>query len=291
MTACQFFIVDAFTQSRDTGNPAGVVLHSTSLSHEQMRQMAGELGLETAFLTPCVDGTANYTVAYYTALRRVPLCGHDTVAAATMLAHMGRVPKPGCLCLATDVGLLTITIGMDGLVWMTQALPRWGPIVAPEIAAQALGLKPDQIWGTSQVVSTGTPFLFVPLREVSILDALHPDPARLTPFCDELEAAGVYVWTEWDTPLLQARCFAPGVGLPEDPVTGSASGALGAYRWHSGRAQPDVSGVVEFTVEQGRAMGRPGHAQVRVEVIQKEVRRVQVGGYAVLIAEGTLWLP
>ena len=90
--------------------------------------------------------------------------------------------------------------------------------------------------------------------------------------------------------FVHARCFAPGVGLPEDPVTGSASGALGAYLLRHSLARPDAHGVLAFSTEQGYAMGRPGQAQVRLEVKGYEVTRVQVSGEAVLVAEGKIWV-
>ena len=293
MTSFPYFVVDAFTRARFTGNPAGVVLHDGALTDGQMQQVAGELGLETAFLTPTADRDADYRVVYYTGVRRIPLCGHDTIAAVTVLAHLPRIERPGAVRFATDIGVLTVETRADGTAWMTQAPPEFGRVAQRDGAAAALGMDAAQIIGPPQVVSTGSPFLFVPVRERAALDALRPEQEPLAPFCEALGALGAYVWTgETLGPeaFAYARCFAPGAGLPEDPVTGSASGALGAYLLRHGLAMPDADGVLAFVTQQGYAMGRGGGAQVRVETRGEEITRVQVGGPAVIVAEGRLWV-
>ncbi|MBV9850014.1 MAG: PhzF family phenazine biosynthesis protein [Armatimonadetes bacterium] len=298
MSAYEYAVLDSFTRRRFAGNPAGVVLHDGTLTGAQMQLIAGELGLETAFLMP-LAGTeadnADYRAAYYTGTRRIPLCGHDTVAAAVLLAHTTRLSVPGTVRFATDVGDLSVEMTEEGTAIMEQARPQHGASASADDVADALGLTREEIVGPPQVVSTGTPFLFAPIRTRAALDALRPDGARLAAFLDVLPGRvnGAYVWTQETTDpaaLVHARCFAPGVGLPEDPVTGSASGALGAYLLRHGLARPDADGMLSFMTEQGHAMGRPGHAQVRLEVTGEDVTRVQVGGHAVLVAQGRFWV-
>ena len=251
--------------------------------------------MESAFLAPLVGEDADYRVAYYTGAGRVPLCGHDTVAAAALLALKGRLPPSGCVRLATDVGVLAVSVSAAGVVRMQQALPTYGVTVARKDVAAALGVDPAEAWGTPQVISTGTPFLFVPVQSRAALNALPVPGARLSALLDSLpeRPPGAYLWT-WETvdesALIHARCFAPGVGLPEDPVTGSASGALAAYRRRLGLAEADRDGVLVFSAEQGYAMGRPGRARVRLDVAGGEISRVSVAGEAVLVAEGRLWV-
>ena len=293
-----FYIVDSFTQTRYAGNPAGVVLPDSLLSNSQMLAIAGELHLETAFVTLSVDPSADYTVAYFTGAKRIPLCGHDTIALATVLAQTGRLTVPGAVRLATDVGILTVRVGKDGVVVMDQALPRYGRPVPAAGVAEALGLPVSEIEETRlpvQIVSTGTPFLIVPVRHRAALSALVPDMAALIAYGDGIEefADGFYVWTpETESPEAQvhARCFAPAAGLPEDPVTGTASGAVGAYMARLGLLTPNSAGVLAFRTEQGHAMGRPGTAGVRLEMSDGAVARVQVSGTAVVVGEGRLWL-
>ena len=298
MSTVPFYIADSFTPTRYAGNPAGVVFPDAPLSEAQMLAIAGELHLESAFVTPGIDAEADYVVAYYTGAQRIPLCGHDTIALATVLAQTGRLTAPATVRLATDVGILAVSVGEDGTVTMSQALPQYGEIVDTRDAAGALGIPLPEIEGTGlpvQVVSTGTPFVIVPVAHRATLAALLPDMTALTTYGDSLApaVAGFYVWTS-DTvsadAQVHARCFAPGIGLPEDPVTGTASAAVGAYLALYGLLAPDAQGVLSFRTEQGHAMGRPGSAGVRLETDGGRVTRVQISGVAVLVGEGKLWV-
>lgn len=284
-----FFVLDGFTRTRFSGNPAGVVLSPQAWIDSQMRAVAGELHLETAFAWPADGESADWTVAYATGAKRIPLCGHDTIALATVLAQTGRLPPSSIVRLATDVGILSVEVAPDGLVTMTQALPTFGAFVSPSVVADALGLPPSEIADAPpQIVSTGTPFLLVPLRTRAALNALAPDLPRLAAFLDGLDVAGLYAFALTDGNL-HARCFCPGAGLPEDPVTGTASGAVGAYLAQRGLLTADENGKVLFTTTQGEAMGRPGNVRVRVKTANGEILQVQVSGRAVLVASGTLW--
>lgn len=291
-----FFIVDAFTQTRYAGNPAGVVLPEQALGEAQMRAISGELHLETAFATPLSDGTADFGAAYYTGMARVPLCGHATLALIAVLAQTGQMPASGQVTLATDVGILTVSVAADGLVTMDQALPTYGLIVDPAEAALALRLPLPEIAETYlpvQIVSTGTPFLIVPVLHRFVLNELVPNLPALLDYGKRLSAAdlGFYVWTPETLSAdahIHARCFFPAIGLPEDPVTGTASGAVGAYLARHGQLLSEAEGVLTLKTEQGHATGRPGSARVRLEMRGSEVARVQVGGYAVVAGEGRI---
>ncbi len=298
MQTLPFYIVDSFTQTRYAGNPAGVVLPPEPLTEAQMLAIAAELHLESVFATPHPDGAADFTVAYYTGAARVPLCGHDTIALATTLAQAGRLPASGTVRLATDVGILSVSVVSDGLVTMNQAVPVYGPIVDPEAAANALGLALPEIADTGlpvQIVSTGTPFLIVPVQHRAALNALAPDMAALMAYGDSLAEfiAGVYVWSPETVSAdaqIHARAFCPALGLPEDPVTGTATGAVGAYLARHGQRLPDAEGVLRFRTEQGYAVERPGTVSVRLQLSGKDVTQVQISGYAALVGEGNLWI-
>ena len=293
-----FFVVDSFTSTRYAGNPAGVLLPETPLSDAQMRAIAGELHLESAFAVPSATPNADFEVAYYTAAKRISLCGHDTIALATVLAQQGRLPVSGTVRLATDVGILCVTVSGAGMVTMAQALPTYGQTVPAAAVAEALGLPLPEIKDTGlpvQVVSTGTPFVIVPVLHRAVLNALAPNMAALTAYGDSLTdcADGFYVWSfeaESEDARVHARCFCPAVGLPEDPVTGTASGALGAYLAKQGRLSADTEGAARFRTEQGYVMGRPGNVDVQIRTTAGEVTGVSVSGTAILVGQGTLWV-
>ena len=117
--------------------------------------------------------------------------------------------------------------------------------------------------------------------------------AALIAYGDSLDdfVLGFYVWTTEtmsDDAQIHARAFCPAVGLPEDPVTGTAGGAVSAYLAKHGPLTADADGILRFRTEQGYDMGRPGNVEVRLETAGGEVTRVQVSGYAALVGEGKL---
>lgn len=296
MPSFPLYTLDAFTTARFAGNPAGVVFQDGSLTPAQMQTIAGELHLETAFLSPPPSPEADFAVCYYTGTAGVPFCGHDTVAAARALVHRGDLSAPGPVRFATDVGILTVEVADTGDVTLNQSLPTFGPLLDAAPLADALGiplsaLSPSPI----QSVSTGTPFAFLGVRSADMLHGLHPDMTRLAAHLVALPVApaGCYVWTPAVPPSpvqFHARCFCPGLGLPEDPVTGSASGAFGAYLVQHGWPLEGAGDYREFRTEQGRAMGRVGTATIRLGTANGRVSQVQVSGPAVLVSEGMLYV-
>jgi len=287
----KFWIVDSFTKERFAGNPAGVVLQDGGLSHEDMLRIAGELSLETAF-AEIVDGVMR--VAYYTGLSRIPLCGHDTIALGSVLSQTGMWPAGQPFEISTDVGVLTLQRSEDGRVWMNQALPMFGAAVTRETISELLGIDAHLVAESPapRVVSTGTPMLFARLVNNEVIDALQPDMKHLAGGLKDLPeyADGLYVWTSVNEDLgsIYSRCFAPGVGLPEDPVTGSASGALGSYLTQTVALTGSGQSEYVYEITQGVAMGRGGNAEVRVTWDGENVEQVRVGGHAVVVAEGVL---
>ena len=298
MPSVPFYVLDSFTQTRYAGNPAGVVLPASPLTETQMRDFAGELHLETAFVLPSDDPEADFIACYYTATDRIPLCGHDTIALATVLAHTGGITPPATIRLKTDVGILAVSVAEDRAVTMDLALPTYGKPIDPAEAAKALGVPLSEITDTGlpvQMVTTGNPFLIVPVVHRAAISALAPDMDALIAYGDGFEEAmvGFYVWTtdtESADAQIHARCFCPAVALPEDPATGTASAAVGAYLALHGQLHPDADGSLNFRTEQGHAMGRPGSVAVRLEMAGSAITRVQVSGHAALVAEGQVWL-
>ena len=310
----KFYIVDAFTSNRFEGNPAGVVIASRPLTEPEMFDIAAEMHLETAFLWPAqssrtsqriASSSAAYSICYYTHVARIPLCGHDTIATGAVLVHRGELALPGSgdsrvpsrIVFMSDIGDLPIEVLSDGSIAMRQGLPQYGSEVDASEVLTALGLASSHLnEHPIRVVSTGTPFLFVGADIPRSIDILAPDMPVLKQAIADLSGtavAGVYVWADdrtGRTQTIYGRCFAPGAGLPEDPVTGSASGALGAHLFELGLLRGDVTGAATMQTTQGRAMGRPGHAHVTVVAADRIVNTVSVSGHAVIVGEGTLYL-
>ncbi|WP_117592326.1 PhzF family phenazine biosynthesis protein [Haloprofundus halophilus] len=282
-------LVDAFTTEPLAGNAAGVVPDADGLSVEQMQAVARELSVsETAFLRP--SESADRRVRYFTPTQEVDLCGHATVAAHAHLSEEG-VLDAGVHTLETNVGDLEIELTDDGVVWMTQSRPTVRPVdVDYERASEALGVPVESFRAVADelpaaVASTGLPFLVLGVDFLDAVGGATPDMGAVAALADEHDATGVYLFC-FDTldaeSTLHARMFAPGAGVPEDPVTGTASGACGAYLEHVGAFDtlPD-----EMQFEQGEFVDRPGRVRVRVG------DEVRVGGRAVTAFDGTLVVP
>ncbi len=284
--------VDAFTDEPLAGNPAGVVPDADGLEDEQLQAIAREMAVsETAFLQSEPDSEADWRIRYFTPSQEVDLCGHATVASFGVLHEEG-VLSTGTTTFETNVGVLECRVDEDGTVWMTQDAPTIDAVeVEYGTVADALGVEREALEGASAdlplaVSSTGLPFLVVPITYLSDVGNAQPDMAAVEALTDRVDAAGVYLFTfdtlEGDS-TLHARMFAPGAGVPEDPVTGTASGAVGAYLERYGAFDPFPE---ELRLEQGHYLERPGLVRVRVDGAA-----VRVGGRAVGSLEGTIVVP
>lgn len=287
-------IVDAFTTKRFTGNPCGVVARADGLDESQMQQIARELNLsETAFVLPST--VADIRVRFFTPARELPLAGHPTIAVMHTLVEEGRivVNEDGTrIVQELRVGPLPVDLarGDDGSVrvTMTQARPEFLQRLDRDVIADALGIDVYDILpgANPQVVSTGTPQAMIPVRSIDVLKRLRPDFQRLS----ELEAEGDYYGSHifaleaFDAAhRTHARHFAGSSGIPEDPVTGSATGGMGAYLWRHGLLREP-----RFFAEQGHIIGRPGIIEVEVEADGDQPTGIRISGSAVTVIKGTI---
>lgn len=286
-------MIDAFTAVKFAGNPCAVITRAEGLDDRQMQAIAREMNLsETAFVFPSLR--ADFCVRFFTPAKEIPLAGHPTVATMHALAEEGRIDVsqgPAPLTQETKAGILPVEVrpGPGGnRIEMTQAKPAFRQQVDRARVAAALGLQPGDVREDVpvQVVSTGTPQLMVPVHSLEVLRRVRPSYALL----DEMETAEDYFSThvfalESLAPAhrAHARHFLAGGGPLEDPVTGSATGAMAAYLWQHGLVRES-----RYTVEQGHMVGRPGLVEVEVEADASGPTAVRIAGTAVTVLEGTL---
>lgn len=288
-------LVDAFTDEPLAGNAAGVVPAADGLTDTQLQAIARELGAsETAFLFESDD--ADRQIRYFTPTQEVDLCGHATIASHALLAD-DSVIEPGEHTLETTVGVLDIELTEAGVVWMTQARPEVETVdIAYDRLASALGIDPATLRdiGADLPVgraTTGLPFLIIPVNFLESLSGVDPDLSAIEAITEEYDTAGIYAFT-FDTldadSTLHARMFAPGAGVAEDPVTGTASGACGAYleSYDAFDSVPD-----ELHFEQGHFIDSGGIVHVRVGVDDRGRKEVRVGGEAAVALDGSLRIP
>lgn len=297
MSRLQIVQVDAFTRRAYGGNPCAVVFDADGLSSAAMLAIAREMNLsETAFVMQ--SDKADFRARYFTPAEEIPLAGHPTIATMFALIHTGRLPivqAEFSIRLQLQAGVIEVAIDATDpqmpLLTMSQLKPRFMREYTAVEVLPAFGLEPeDALPGVPiMTVSTGTPQLMIPLRDLESLRRARPNVAAYTALRERGDFFSPHLFV---LPGLTAQgaTFARHFGVPpdtpEDPVTGSATGGMAAYLWRHG-----LIDTPRFIAEQGNWMGRPG--QVFVEVVRSpdEIETVKVGGYAALVMSGELLVP
>jgi trans-2,3-dihydro-3-hydroxyanthranilate isomerase len=304
MPALRFIQVDVFTETPFCGNPLAVILDGQGLTGEQMQAIAREMNLsETTFILPPTDAAAQAKVRIFTPQLELPFAGHPVVGTSYVLATEGPIPRPQGnfeIRLELGVGVLPVEIacinGVVTQVTMTQRTPQFLAILPPDDVAQlarGLGLDPQDIVRTglpAQLVSTGLPQLMVPVGSLAAVQAITLELGLLHTICQRYDTHSLYVFTrETVTPSahIHTRLFAPLAGVLEDPATGSASGALGAYLVQH-QVYGGAAAVVHLENEQGYELGRPSRIFIEVERSGSTISRVRVGGHVVKVIDGTV---
>jgi trans-2,3-dihydro-3-hydroxyanthranilate isomerase len=303
----RFVQVDVFTDRPFGGNPLAVFPEAEGLTGEEMQCLAREMNLsETTFVLTPQESGADFKVRIFTPAKELPFAGHPVVGTHWVLAHLGRVALREPLTqvrFELGVGVLPADLhvgdGQVERVVMTQDRPAFLTILdAAQVAelAEGLGLLPEAITEIGlpvQVVSTGVPQMMVSVRSLAEVQALDAGQLNVPALGRVCRAAGtecmlVFAFeTERPESTVHVRMFAPLLGVPEDPATGSANGALGAYLVHH-RAVPITEPTTFLVSEQGAEMGRPSTLYVEVDSAAQEIDAVRVGGRVVPVAEGTV---
>ncbi len=297
-----FVQVDVFTDRVFGGNPLAVVRDARGLTDGEMAAIAGEMNLsETTFVLPPTRPDCDARVRIFTPRRELAFAGHPTIGTSFVLATHGMLPA-GARTLTLEEGVGPVPVRLEGdpaapdFLWMRHGAATFGPPLVPRADfAAALGLMEDDLLPDApiQTGTTGSAFLYIPLRDRATVDRAALDvPAILRCFSDTA-AVGVFVFTPDANPTsnrVYARMFAPHTsGIPEDPATGSASGPLGAYLVQHGLVTPDAT--VRIVSEQGAKMGRQSFIHIAITTEMGAVTGIEVGGSAVPVLEGTLSLP
>ncbi|RKT08937.1 PhzF family phenazine biosynthesis protein [Streptomyces sp. 1114.5] len=271
----------AFAARPEGGNPAGVVLDATGLTEQRMLAVAAEVGYsETAFLTAGATEGA-YRVRYFSPLAEVPFCGHATVASAVALAER---TGPGRYVFTTAAGDVPVEVerGADGLLraTLTSVEPKVEDVPAADVE-QALALLG---WSAAdldpalppRIAYAGARHLVLAAGTRSRLARLDYDFDGLADFMRARDLVTLQlVWRE-AAEVFHVRDPFPVGGVVEDPATGAAAAAFGAYLRELGA----VAAPVVLTLHQGEDLGRPGVLSVE---LRAEDARVRVSGTAVAI--------
>lgn len=304
LRSLKFYQADVFTTLPFGGNPVAVFPDAHGLADYQLQQIAREMNLsETVFVLPPTDPAAVVRLRIFTPTQELPFAGHPVLGTFYVLAQLGLIATTDGITRVMqecNIGLFPVELhaqeGELTSVVMTQPKPEFlGPVDEIEDVykiSSALGLPKyaiaDMKWQI-EVVSTGLPVLIVPVRTLTAVRSIQPDGPAIIDVCSRFGANGMMAFTTVTvepSATVHARMFAPSIGILEDPATGSASGALGAYLVQNGVV--DVAPTTDIIVEQGYEIERPSQILVRVESDDDIIQTVKVGGQCVMVVEGTL---
>jgi trans-2,3-dihydro-3-hydroxyanthranilate isomerase len=276
-------VVDVFTTDPFKGNPLAVVLDGDDLSTAQMQTIANEFNLsETTFpVRPTADG-ASYRLRIFTPASELPFAGHPSIGSAWVMRALGRIAD-GQLVQECGAGLLPLALDGDrGTLTGGEASIGEPVDPAPVLAAVGLGLR-DMVGDPVRWAGVGIDFAFLHVRPESVARA-RPDLSALS----AVGEAGVSVFSCIDG-VAHARVFAAGVGVIEDPATGSASLGLGVWLAAAGKVAADAT--TAYRVEQGAEIGRPSRMDCVVRCAGGRAVELSVTGSVVPVAEGRIRVP
>jgi trans-2,3-dihydro-3-hydroxyanthranilate isomerase len=280
-----YHVVDVFTDRPYAGNPLAVVLDADDLSTPQLAALAREFNLsETAF--PLRDADADYRLRIFTPGSELPFAGHPSVGTAWLLHSLGRIGS-GRIVQRCGAGLLPLSVSSDR-VELTAGTPSAGEPYDAGPLLRACGLTDaDAGAAPARTCSTGLVQAFV---EVASSDAVRrAEGAALGALgSGAVETVSLFAW-DAASRTAHTRVFAGMVGVPEDPATGSAAAAFGAWLVASGYVPGD--GETSYVVTQGAEIGRPSRIDGTVVARDGVAVECRVAGSVVPVATGTIRIP
>jgi trans-2,3-dihydro-3-hydroxyanthranilate isomerase len=287
----RFATLDVFTDRPFAGNPLAVVLEADGLEADAMQMIAREFNHpETVFVLAPEDARHRARLRIFTPARELPFAGHPTVGTAVLLAIADAAAAGRDLVFEEGIGAVRCTIeSVKAAIGAVRfALPQLpaeaGPAADAAAIAEALTLAPGDIEGAPARWSAGLPYTFVRVAGLAAIARCRPDPAK---FDAALGAAGAaYVFCAQTTEPghhFHARMFAPGMGIPEDPATGSAAAAFAGLL---ASGLPD--GTHAIVIEQGYEIGRPSVIRLTAQLGAGKLVSASIGGGAVVVTEGTI---
>lgn len=297
-----YAVLDVFTDEALAGNPLAVVLDADGLDATRMQAVAREFNLsETVFVLPPEDARHRARLRIFTPARELPFAGHPTVGTAVLLALKERSDVDAvAFGLEEEVGVVPCVVETAGprkghARFRLPQLPRIDGDAPDEIAtAWALGLDPSSIGFDRHVTSrhsAGNPFCFVPLSSLDAIGQAKPaGEAFERAFGGPDRRAAAFLYTRETVGAgrqFHARMFGQGLGIHEDPATGSAVAAFAGVLM---QCEPLGDGEHVFVIEQGFEMHRPSLIELRMTIRHGALVSAEIGGAAVVVAEGELAL-
>ncbi|KAB1910612.1 PhzF family phenazine biosynthesis protein [Micromonospora sp. AMSO31t] len=285
MSTLAYEIVDVFTDRPFAGNPLAVVFGAEGLATEQMQALAVEFNLsETVFVLPPTQVGATYRARIFTPAEELPFAGHPSVGAAVTASRRGMFDV-GRITQECGAGVLPIEVTSTGAT-LTGGTPTLGPELDPEPLLEMAGLTAaDHAGPAPRVAGCGLEFPYLPVRPDAVARA-KVNAAAAERY--GVEHVSVFSW-DADSQTAHARVFVPGLGVPEDPATGSAALGLGVWLVASGLLPGE--GRSEYAVRQGVEINRPSALACTVTAAGGVAVGATVAGHVMPVARGEIAVP
>ncbi|HDR7590464.1 isomerase [Bacillus mycoides] len=294
MKTINVFHYDAFTNKPNMGNPAGIVLEVDGLTEEDMQRIAEKVGFnETSFVLS--SEVADIRMRYFTPGFEMDLCGHGTVGTIYALRERGLLEEKTNLTIETKAGILPIQIGAnengETFIKMRQAAPQFKDFAgSKEELAHSIGLEVTDLDASVPIVygSTGNWTVIVPIKNLDACERMKPKNEAFPSVLKEIPKASIHpvcLETYDEQVQMHGRHFSsPYSGMIEDPVTGTASGVMGAY--YATYLEKDFDRELELIVEQGQEINKDGRVTVYVtKDVENDNLQIDIAGTAVYVKE------
>ncbi|MEN6424559.1 MAG: PhzF family phenazine biosynthesis protein [Phycisphaerales bacterium] len=294
METLTFHIVDVFAEQKYAGNQLAVILNAQGLASEEMQRIAKEMGFsETSFILSDAPRDDGYDVRIFTPGAEVPFAGHPTLGTADVIRREIIGKAVDRVNLNLKVGRIPVVFehraGGEDIPWMTPKEATFHEVFDAQEVAPLLKLAPEEIDDgfPIQTVSTGLPFLFVPLRDIEAVKRAAVMKDQWFEWVRDRQAKMVFLFSRQTVEpenQIHARMFADYYGIVEDPATGSANSCLAAYLVKHRYFGTDR---IDIRVEQGYEIGRPSRLYLRAHDDGRRIH-VEVGGRVFAVAKGSL---
>lgn len=293
--AYPLYQVDVFAETKYAGNQLAVVRNADNLSGTEMQKIAGEMNYsETTFILSDHKRDGGYDVRIFSLDQELPFAGHPTLGTAYIIQQYIIGQEVPVVMLNLKVGQIPVSFSYSGgepdILWMQQIAPSFGLTFDASNVAVALNIEEgliDQRFPV-QEVSTGLPFIIVPLISLDAVRECYIDRVGYLKLIDQAEAKSLFIFspeTYMPENQINARMFDDYHGITEDPATGSANGCLAAYlvkNRYYGKKE------IEVRVEQGYEIGRPSLLLLKAKEEEGGAISVSVGGKVIMVAHGEL---
>jgi trans-2,3-dihydro-3-hydroxyanthranilate isomerase len=292
----RFVIADVFTARPFGGNQLAVFPDARGLGDRAMQTLAREFNFaETTFVLPPADPRHTRRVRIFTPRTEMPFAGHPTIGTAAVLASLGLVDPTGPaarVILEEGVGPVTVEVRLDGGAPFARLI-REGEVESrpdrPRAGRRRARSRCRRRRCATWFASVGVPFCFVHLASADAVDRATLERAAWAESFARAWAPNLFLFAGEPEPgsRLYARMFAPGLGIDEDPATGSGGATLAGCL--ADRLPTD--GTFTWQIDQGVAMGRPSQLEASAEKRGGRTVAVMVGGSTVLVGEGSMTVP